>query len=165
MGNEINNSKKKKIEDKVEKENENGGDRTAHLKDLYSEHGSILTRDSQFFGYGILSALFLFGQDFFEDYKFWALTTALFSIATLLLIYLYSVLIFLLSKDSLELKNELTKKKDFCSEDCIREASDYLYRKKRPLVMFIFWLFQITLIFSVILFIRSAYLFFYGSCA
>lgn len=147
--------------ERIEKED----DKIKHLEDLYSEHGGILTRNSQLFCYGILIGLFHFGRDFFKIYKAWALTTASFSIASLLLIYMYSVLVFLLAKNGLELKNALSKKNQLCSEDCIKYVIELSYRKKRQPIMFVFWLFQITLIFSVFLFIISAYLHFYGWCA
>ena len=88
--------------------------------------------------------------------------TAFFSIFSLVLIYLYTLLVFLLSKNILELEVELYEDNEPYSEGFIKQVIKILYRKKRPLIMFIFWLFQVTLFFSVILFIRSAYLFYYG---
>lgn len=137
-----------------------------YIEELYSAHGSFITTSSQYLGYGILIALFHFGRDeFFVPHKTLALSTAFFSITSLLLIYTYSVHIFIASKNIMEFNREMkSKSSSSSSENILNYSVKYLYNRMKPRVMFLFWFFQVTLLISVILFMFSAYMYFYQSC-
>ena len=150
----------------VKKSIEKNDDIINYIEELYSGHGSFITTSSQFLGYGILIALFHFGRDeFFVPHKTLALSTVFFSITSLLLIYTYSAHIFIASKNIMEFNREMrSKSSSLSSKNLLNHSIKYLYSRMKPRVIFLFWCFQGALLLSVILFMFSAYVYFYRSC-
>lgn len=143
------------------------------LRGLIDSHSSSITRNSQFLGYGTLVALFHYGKCFFFTYPVLACATALFSIASLALIYIFSLYYFLSSNSILELKksfrkdpsksNRLFTKKNSACEPLSTEAwIKVLYTRARKRAMVLFWSFQVALILAVGSFILSSGFYFFG---
>lgn len=127
------------------------------LEKVHHDHSAAITRNCDFLGYGILIALFHFGKCFFNSHPILATCTAMFSIITLLLVHLFSVYQF----SQAEFILQLNKQQNLYNE-CNESWMERLYQRMRIKSICVFWLFQFTLIISVIFFLVSSFFFFYG---
>lgn len=146
------------------------------LQDLLMSHSSTITKNSQFLGYGILIALFHYGKCFFFTYPVLACTSAMFSITSLVLIYIFSLYYYLSSENILEivkglriapskLKAGVKQQKPVCESSCNEVWIEELYTRARRRAKVLFWSFQITLLISVLSFILSSGFYFFGDKA
>lgn len=133
------------------------------LSNLFKDHSSAIEKSCQYLAYGILISLYHFGKDFFNLYPVWAGITGLFSILTLVLLYIYSFYLFNKSEEIIEIRNEIESKKNEEEYQNNDKWIHTLYENMRKSSKKLLWSFQIGLFISVISFLFCAYFYFYGS--
>jgi hypothetical protein len=121
------------------------------LNNLYKVHGEEVTSKSHFFCYGILIGLAAFGKDFFIEHWIIAALTSICAVGCLVTVHIYSTYIFIKS-------NSILKRKYDIKLDTLRE----LYRNMKSSSMSIFIIFQTFFVLSVLLFLMSSYVYYYG---
>ncbi len=124
------------------------------LEELHEGHSSLIARDCQLFGYGILISLFHFGREFFNTYPLATVLTSLTSVLTLFLVYIFSSYQFAKAEKVLKLIKE--------SYPPLHDKEiDLLYKCMRKKSLQIFWSFQMLLIISIISFLFCCYFYFF----
>lgn len=125
--------------------------------EIYQQFYSLTTKSiderSQYYSYGILVGLFSFKDHFFLGHACLAFMTVLFALATLILTYLRHLYLYWQSDKILIENSNYPIKKVAKGKDSL-EISYQIYRYNSSRY---FKCFQVTLLFSIILFMVSTY--------
>ena len=131
------------------------------LIDLFHGHSAAIRRDSQYLSYGILIGLFHYGKDFCLAHPILFSVTGGGAILSLVLIYIFSLMYCKSSEKILAFYKKMKSPNDN-REACNKDWVEEMYVDSRIRAMAVFWLFQLILAISVILFAVTSYHYFFG---
>ena len=155
MSNKAEKEKKQK-KDKTENENNWYFDT---LNKIRGDHSSHLNKSAQYIGYSILIALVYYGKNFVLCNQGFAVSTAISAVLSLVLSHILSLYMVARPEQILEDYRAVRKEgRDEQDNKWIKR----LYDKFEAKTVKIFFLFQLTLAVSVILFLISSVFYFFG---